>query len=118
MQDEADAQLKWIRENMTEAPAAWRQVWITGYASDPTSCWWSEKPISRGIEYVSADAMKAQIDAAVKAERAAASEYCWQRYQNREPMNLTSPAVFTSHSHQDIVEHMQRAAAIRKGEQP
>ena len=75
MQDEADAQLKWVRENTVQA----------------------------------------QIDAAVKAERAAASEYCWQRYQNREPMNLTSPAVFTSHSHQDIVEHMERAAAIRKG---
>jgi hypothetical protein len=65
-----------------------------------------------------ADTVQAQIDAAVKAERAAASEYCWQRYQNREPMNLTSPAVFTSHSHQDIVEHMERAATIRKGEQP
>ena len=54
---------------MSDAPAEWRQVWITGYASDPTSRWWSEKPISRGLEYVSADAMKAQIDAAVKAER-------------------------------------------------
>jgi hypothetical protein len=75
-------------------------------------------PAEPGIKHLRADTVQAQIDAAVKAERAAASEYCWQRYKNREPMNLTSPAVFTSHSHQDIVEHMERAAAIRKGEQP
>jgi hypothetical protein len=84
MQDEADAQLKWVR------------VWITGYASDPTSRWWSEKPISRGLEYVSADAMKAQIDAAVMAER----ERC---AQVAETCPFSTPWV---------------AAAIRKEEQP
>jgi hypothetical protein len=74
--------------------------------------------IAHAIQALPTVTVQAQIDAAVAAERAAASEYCWQRYQNRKPMNLTSPAVFTSHSHQDIVEHMERAAAIRKGEKP
>lgn len=90
---------------MTNAP---KRIWIEDEFGDA----------GYNVEYVRADTVQAQIDAAVKAERAAASEYCWQRYKDREPMNLTSPAVFTSHSHQDIVAHMERAAAIRKGDQP
>lgn len=38
---------------------------------------------------------------------AAASEYCWQRYKGRDPLNLKSPAVFTSHEHQKIAEYIR-----------
>jgi hypothetical protein len=98
---------------MSDAP---ERIWYNGTTLHARELRWRppESDAHPQIEYIRKDT----ADAAVKAERAAASEYCWQRYQNREPMNLTSPAVFTSHSHQDIVEHMERAAAIRKGEQP
>ena len=41
--------------------------------------------------------------------REAAARYCWERYKGRDPLNLTSPAVFTSHEHQKIGEYIDRA---------
>ena len=44
----------------------------------------------------------------------AAQDYCWERYKGRDPLNLTYPAVFTSHEWQKIGERIDaRCAAIR-----
>lgn len=56
------------------------------------------------------------VRAAVEVERAAAAEYCWQKYKRRNPLNLESPAIFTSHEHRKIVEHMRAAAIRARGE--
>ena len=37
---------------MSDSP---ERIWITGYESDPTSRWWSEKPVLWRVEYVRAD---------------------------------------------------------------
>lgn len=61
--------------------------------------------------------LRAKLAEAVEAEREAcikaASIYCWERYKGREPLNLSSPAVFTSHEWQKIEEAIRRARAFR-----
>lgn len=37
-----------------------------------------------------------------------AQDYCWQRYKGRQPMMLTSEAVFTSHEWQKIGEAIDK----------
>lgn len=60
------------------------------------------------------DAARADTAAAqalVVVAKKAAQDYCWQRYKDREPMNLSSPAVFTSHEWQKIGEAIDAALA-------
>jgi len=52
-----------------------------------------------------------RLQAEKAAMRKAATDYCWQRYKGRDPMNLSSPAVFTSHEWQKIGEAMDEAIA-------
>jgi hypothetical protein len=49
---------------------------------------------------------------ALEVQRKTAQDYCWVRYSNREPANLRSPAVFTSHEWQKIGEAMDAALEI------
>lgn len=62
-------------------------------------------------ERARADAAEKEIVLVRAQEReacvAAASNYCWQRYKERSPLNLKTPAVFTSHEHQKIDEYMR-----------
>ncbi len=92
------------------------RVWITGYDSDPTSRWWSETPVSSGrAEYVRADIVQAQIDAAregVLQEAALAVKEClFDENLPLSPHGIELNAV--------VYEcHSAILALIRKGDQP
>lgn len=62
--------------------------------------------------------LEAQLAEWVDASIAAAAEYCWQRYKGREPMNLASPAVFTSHEHQKIEEYIRYRLSVLEAAPP
>ncbi|MBB6262529.1 hypothetical protein FHS77_003105 [Paenochrobactrum gallinarii] len=68
------------------------------------------------------DSLKAEnerLREALKVQRKAATDYCWQRYKNRPPMELNYPAVFTSHEWQKIGEFMDEAvSALNVGASP
>ena len=107
MQDEADAQLKWIRENMTEAPAAPKQVWIwRDQPDDEFVVSVPDQPYPAGSpEYVRKDIAQAQIDAAVNAERERCAQVA-ETYPER------------AFGGGPWVDAARVAATIRKGEQP
>lgn len=59
-----------------------------------------------------------RLKAEKAAMRKAATDYCWQRYKGRDPMNLNSPAVYTSHEWQKIGDAMDKAVAALKPSEP
>lgn len=65
----------------------------------------------RQAEAIAAKRIK-ELEDMLVAQRKAATDYCWERYKKRPPMDLNYPAVFTSHEWQKIGEAMD--AAIKK----
>ncbi|NBE05946.1 hypothetical protein [Paragemmobacter ruber] len=51
----------------------------------------------------------ARMERALATAKKAAQDYCWQRFKGRAPLNLSSPAVFTSHEWQKIGEAIDAA---------
>jgi hypothetical protein len=83
------------------------RIWYNGTTLHARELRWRppESDAHPQIEYVSADAMKAQIDAAVKAER----ERCAERFANHDFICMKHYAKGWRH---DVYD------AIRKGDQP
>jgi hypothetical protein len=99
MQDEADAQLKWIRENMSDAipdEAFPERLYIFRRDRRMTFNDHVNRDPVDWRDYIRKDTVQAQIDAAVKAERE-------RRAKVAETCPFSTPWV---------------AAAIRKEEQP
>ena len=63
-----------------------------------------------------AEAERERDREALRIAKKAAQDYCWERYKGREPLNLSTPAVFTSHEWQKIGERIDAECARLAGE--
>jgi hypothetical protein len=119
MQEEADAQLKRIRENMSDLPERIR-VWRNEPGNEVVISV-PDQPYPTGSrEYIRKDTVKAQIDAAVKAERERCAKVAEGRLGVSDALRKSS---FWTKGMEEMVACAEEeariiAAAIRKGEHP
>ena len=123
MQDEADAQLKWIRENMSDTipdeafPERLnifrrdRRMTLNDHVNPDPVDW---------CDYIRKDTVQAQIDAAVKAERERIAAMIETRADYLEDAihNGSGSKTLIASQKGGMIELRHIAAAIRKGEQP
>lgn len=98
--------VEYVRADLARAPLAEALVEARTALDE------AEAEIERQQE--TADAAKrlwAKTEAERDAAKKAAQDYCWQRYSDRPPLNLRTPAVFTSHEWQKIGEAIDDAIA-------
>jgi hypothetical protein len=122
MQDEADAQLKWVRENMSDAipdeafPERLnifrrdRRMTLNDHVNPDPVDW---------CDYIRKDTVQAQIDAAVKAERERIAAMIETRADYLEDsIKFCGNKKLIVSLKGGTIELRRIAAAIRKGEQP
>jgi hypothetical protein len=117
MQDEADAQLKWIRKNMSEAPDRITAT-FNNWRNPNAGAFYKNN--AGDSPYVRADAVQALIDSAVKAERERCAKVAEGRLGVSDALRKAS---FWTKGMEELVACAEEeariiAATIRKGEQP
>jgi hypothetical protein len=123
MQDEADAQLKWVRENMRDAIpdeafpermkvfSRHRKMTFNDHVNRDPVDW---------CDYIRKDTVQAWINAAVKAERERCRKLAAARADYLEDAihNGSGSKTLIASMKGGMIELRLLAAAIRKGEQP
>jgi hypothetical protein len=80
---------------------------------DPVAWYWTRDPHETDHQYIRADLHRAEVEAAVKRALEAAAEkaraYC--HFRTIEGRALKSPAVFTTHTGQDLSDAFRALAS-------